>query len=742
MAFVKKIIGFFIIFAFLLLLQNHFIESKFALKIPLTKADSAPSQNAIDTIRTILPNPLPSAHSSSIADLGEKLLVAYFAGSREGASDVKILAHFVDKRTLHSTPPQAILTAPTLSKLTNKFIKKLGNPLIFKDANGKLQFFVVGVSLGGWATSKIYHLELSEDLKHINFKKELRLGLLGNFSHLIRTPPLMLENGGFMLPLYHELAQKYPLVAFFDDNGNFSHTLRLNHLKNQLQPTIIALNESECLAFFRNHKAHKNIGFLQKCKRGGAEWEVPNTTNLKAWDDSYLLLNYQNAKGAMRILLLYNDGKVDKYRNSRRSLGLYYLENGDFVFLQNVDLVDESYPNEVSYPSATIDESALFVGYTHNRKAIKLQKIALLEIEKKIIKNGAKNVESTESVESVVDSVDSAKMVDSALESALDSAKLDSADSVLDSAKMVDSVESTLDSAKLDSVESTKMADSAESTLDSALESPLDSTDSTKLDSAKFSIFLLFIATFFFFTKSLKNRTKYIALPCFVAFISTPFIFVLWEHYSIITLFYSLFGETSAFCALLCAGYILREILHSFPNPQNPQNPQIPQNPTQNPSQIPQNPTQNPSQIPQNPTQNLPQNPQNPAQNLPQNPQNPTQNPSQIPQNPSQTPSQIPPKTLFIPQIIALFSIPLFLGHLDLIGVDILRSEVLSALFASAFIMTLFWANKVAFVLAIIAVIIEGDFIFGLFDGYLLIFSVIYCAFWAIKWGFKKIIRA
>ena len=681
----KKIIGFFVIFAFLLLLQNHFVESKFAPKIPLTKADSAPSQNTIDTIHTILPNPLPSAHSSSIADLGEKLLVAYFAGSREGASDVKILAHFVDKRTLHSTPPQAILTAPILSKLTNKFIKKLGNPLIFKDANGKLQFFVVGVSLGGWATSKIYHLELSEDLKHINFKKELRLGLLGNFSHLIRTPPLILENGGFMLPLYHELAQKYPLVAFFDDNGNFSHTLRLNHLKNQLQPTIIALNQSECLAFFRNHKAHQNIGFLQKCKRGGAEWEVPNTTNLKAWDDSYLLLNYQNAKGAMRILLLYNDGKVDKYRNSRRSLGLYYLENGDFVFLQNVDLVDESYPNEVSYPSATIDESALFVGYTHNRKAIKLQKIALLEIEKKIIKNGAKNVgsvESVESVESVVDSVESTKMADS-VESA-ESAKLDSA------------LESTLDSA--------------------------DSTDSAlKLDSAKFSIFLLFIATFFFFTKSLKNRTKYIALPCFVAFISTPFIFVLWEHYCVVTLFYSLFGETSAFCALLCAGYILREILHSFPNPQNPQNPQ---NPAQNLPQIPQNPAQNPSQIPQNPAQNLPQIPQNPTQ------------------NPSQNPSQIPPKTLFIPQIIALFSIPLFLGHLDLIGVDILRSEVLSALFASAFIMTLFWANKAVFVLAIIAVIIEGDFIFGLFDGYLLIFSVIYCAFWAIKWSFKKIIRA
>ena len=397
--------------------------------------DSTTAQNY-----KILPNPFHSAHSSSLTDFGNHLLVAYFAGSREGASDVKIMAHFVDKSTLHSTLPREILSAQSLSNLTGKFIKKLGNPLIFKGANGNLHFFVVGVSLGGWATSKIYHLQLGDDLETLTLRDELRLGLLGNFSHLIRTPPLMLENGGFMLPLYHELARKYPLVAFFDENGDFSHALRLNNLKNQLQPTIIALNERECLALFRNHKAHNNASFLQKCSRGGGFWESPSATNLKGWDDSYLLLHYKNAENKSRILLLYNDGKVAESGNSRRSLGLYYLadsakfaesapdsapsthdanssiadeflgfceasdadktnglsrkraeaipkkslRDAEFIFLQNIDIVDEAYPNEVSYPSAVIDESALFVGYTYNRKAIKLQKIELAEIERKI----------------------------------------------------------------------------------------------------------------------------------------------------------------------------------------------------------------------------------------------------------------------------------------------------------------------------------------------------------------------
>lgn len=258
----------------------------------------------------------------------------------------------------------------------------------------------------------------------------MQLGLLANFSHLVRTPAIWLENGGFMLPLYHELARKYPLVAFFDNSANLTHTRRLTTLKNQLQPTIIALNQSECLAFFRNHKAYQNASFLQYCKDGGESWDTPQPTNLKAYDDSYLLLSYINAQNKRRILLLYNDGKGTQdgvtYNNSRRRLSLYFLQdfkqdstklkdsaldsnqkpdssethkNHHFTFLLNIDTVDERYPNEVSYPSAIITDSTsvnnhkrhataqatsrqyLFIAYTHNRKYIKVQKIDLQDLE-------------------------------------------------------------------------------------------------------------------------------------------------------------------------------------------------------------------------------------------------------------------------------------------------------------------------------------------------------------------------
>lgn len=424
-----------------------------------TAKANPPAESPATTHQSIhIANNEKTAHSSSLLDLGDRIMLVYFAGSKEGASDVKIMSHFIDKQTLDYTPQREILSAKSLSLMADKFIKKLGNPVIFKDEmGGGINLFVVGVSLGGWATSRIYQLKFSSDLSHLEFRGELQLGLLANFSHLVRTPAISLENGGFMLPLYHELARKYPLVAFFDNNANLTHIRRLNTLKNQLQPTIIALNQSECLAFFRNHKAYQNASFLQKCKDGGEVWESPQPTNLKAYDDSYLLLSYINAENKRRILLLYNDGKGTQdgviYNNSRRRLSLYFLrdsaldfrqdsskmrdsanlqdftkpkdsapdsnqkqdssdfshKNHHFTFLLNIDSVDESYPNEVSYPSAIIADSTsgnnhtshataqssqrhakpisqqyLFIAYTHNRKHIKIQKINLQILEQRI----------------------------------------------------------------------------------------------------------------------------------------------------------------------------------------------------------------------------------------------------------------------------------------------------------------------------------------------------------------------
>lgn len=325
-----------------------------------------------------------SAHSSSLVDTNKGLMLVFFAGTREGHKDVKIYQSFFDITKQKWSEPKAILNARELSRLNHKFIKKLGNPVVFKDAQNRVHFFVVGVSLGGWATSKIYQFVFDESLEKLEFKQELQLSAFANFSHLIRTPALIYTNGSFALPIYHELADKYPLIAFFDEKGKFSHTKRLNPLKGQLQPSIIALNESQCLAFFRSHKHYENTAFMQTCSLGAKEWQEPFKSSLKNYDSSSVLSAFKDQNGKTQVLLFHNDGE----KSTRSRLSLYHLKDaskGEFVRLLSLDEGEE-----LSYPAVMIKDESLYISYTFNRQRIKIQRLDLSYLQKLLEFKGEK----------------------------------------------------------------------------------------------------------------------------------------------------------------------------------------------------------------------------------------------------------------------------------------------------------------------------------------------------------------
>lgn len=340
--------------------------------------------------------PTKMAHASNLSLTKCGVMVLFFAGSQEGSPDVGIWQSFLDENlTNHAdrgdfkgnlqncfenadlksqdknpifsqnfTLVKKILSPKMLSKMSGKFVKKLGNPVAFTDAQGKMHLFVVGVSLGGWATSKIYQLEFDEK-NVLKFRRELVLSGFANFSHLVRNPPVLLENGGFILPIYHELATKYALLLEFDKNANLISITRPNALKSQLQPSLIALNSNSALMIFRNHNFSQNTAFMQFYKDNA--WQSPIKTNLKNYDSALALFLWDD-----RVFLVHNDGIKPRSR-----LSLYELKNGEFSRLLTLDRGEE-----LSYPSVLVDKNTLFLSYTNDRKFIKLLKIDLNLLER------------------------------------------------------------------------------------------------------------------------------------------------------------------------------------------------------------------------------------------------------------------------------------------------------------------------------------------------------------------------
>ncbi|WP_418904535.1 exo-alpha-sialidase [Helicobacter cetorum] len=295
-------------------------------------------------------------HASSLISLpNQTLLVAYFSGTREGAKDVKISANLYDFKTNQWSKAFTLLTRELLSQKTHEYIKKLGNPLLFWHQN-KIILFVVGVSMGGWATSKIYQLESLSIDKPFQFIRSLHLSPFLNLSHLVRTKPLNTTDGGFVLPLYHELATQYPLLLKFDALAKPVQLLRPNSLNHQLQPSITPFKNCAIMAF-RNHNFFDSL-MLQTCT-SFKKWQPPITTNLKNLDDSLNLFNLNQT-----LYLIHNP---DNPSLRRQELLLSQLTNPSTF--HTLSVLDKS--EEVSYPSSIINDDFIDITYTYNRKMIR-----------------------------------------------------------------------------------------------------------------------------------------------------------------------------------------------------------------------------------------------------------------------------------------------------------------------------------------------------------------------------------
>jgi hypothetical protein len=84
----------------------------------------------------------PSVHAGSAILLNDGNLRAFwFAGSREGATDVVIQTAILDTKAGSWSNPEVVIDRVAAEKGLSRYIKKLGNPLPIRSSQGKLQLY-------------------------------------------------------------------------------------------------------------------------------------------------------------------------------------------------------------------------------------------------------------------------------------------------------------------------------------------------------------------------------------------------------------------------------------------------------------------------------------------------------------------------------------------------------------------------------------------------------------------------
>jgi predicted neuraminidase len=254
-------------------------------------------------------------HVASMAELSDgTLAVVWYGGEYEGSTDT--LIYFTTCKPGENrqwTQPREIVSRDTVSLELNRYIKKVGNPVIFTDSRNRLWLLYVTVSLGGWSGSSLNAMISNDNGKTWSLSQRLTLSPFFNVSELVRNNPLRLTKGGFIVPIYHEFIGTFSELLWLSseaDGKTFRYyKTRLTCGKRFIQPSMVALAPYAAAVFFRSHRSNSNIAWSLSDDTGRT-WTAPQYIDLPnpgAGINALLL-------SGKRILLAYNDSKYSRER--------------------------------------------------------------------------------------------------------------------------------------------------------------------------------------------------------------------------------------------------------------------------------------------------------------------------------------------------------------------------------------------------------------------------------------------
>ena len=309
-------------------------------------------------------SPLAMSHVASICELPNGgLAAAWYAGSREGARDVAICFATQTPGQSGWSRPRAIVTRESAAHDLNRGIKKVGNAVIFSDGAGKLWLLYISITVGGWSGSSLNLTTSTDEGRSWTPGRRLTLSPFFNISELVKNRPVALLDGSWGVPIYHELAGKFPELLWLRETaGELSATkIRIAGGRSGFQPSLMPLSTNTALAFLRDCSPRRKIS-VARTDDAGLAWSPPQALSLPNPDSGLAALRLSDG----RILLAFNDSTV-----GRENLRLAISGDEGRTWTRIATLAEEA-SAEFSYPFLIQTRAgAIHLVYTWQRKAIK-----------------------------------------------------------------------------------------------------------------------------------------------------------------------------------------------------------------------------------------------------------------------------------------------------------------------------------------------------------------------------------
>ena len=222
--------------------------------------------------------PGQAVHAASMVELTNgDLRAVWFSGSREGAGDVTLQTAVMDVAKGRWGMESTVIDRTQLQQGLQRYVKKLGNPVIGRAADGSLLLWMVNVSLGGWAGSSISWVRSTDEGSTWSRPQRLVTSPFLNISTLPKGAPVGMVDGHIALPVYHEFFTKFAEILRLDADGKVVDKVRIPGSQTSLQPVVMVSGPNTAQAYMRSGTA--SAVMTSATSDGGKSWSASHPTD-------------------------------------------------------------------------------------------------------------------------------------------------------------------------------------------------------------------------------------------------------------------------------------------------------------------------------------------------------------------------------------------------------------------------------------------------------------------------------
>lgn len=303
----------------------------------------------------------PYKHPACLTELanGDFYLV-YYGGQGEYARDTAVFGSRLRKGTRTWSDPQPIARDP---------FRSLGNGVVWQAPDGLVWLFYVVRYGDTWSTSRI-QAKVSRDNAHTwsdAFMLHDRPGIM------VRNRPIVLHDGDYLLPVYHETGENTEVVGADSTSlflrrdhrtGEWAESGAIESAKGNIQPAVVEVSPDHLIAYCRRAGGYgpTTDGWMVRAESrdGGRTWSKGVDSRFPNPNAAVDFLKLASGN----LLLVYNDSMT-----SRTPLVAALSTDADQTYAYRKAIADGR--GDFAYPIALqASDGRIHVVFTSDRRRV------------------------------------------------------------------------------------------------------------------------------------------------------------------------------------------------------------------------------------------------------------------------------------------------------------------------------------------------------------------------------------